>query len=104
MFFVGGEKKNLFSNGICRIIQNGPAEFASNHNCGSHLDHISRKDDWATFTSRQRLQKNVLLHHKLWRLCFTPTMPDARCTESDRIRTTNGPCQSFVVAVPRPRL
>lgn len=33
--------------GMCHVIPNGPAEFASHHNYGNHLGHISSKDNRA---------------------------------------------------------
>lgn len=37
----------VFLLGTCHVIQDGPAEFASHHNYGNHLGHISSKDNQA---------------------------------------------------------
>lgn len=55
-----GRKESLFSLGICHIIQNGPAEFASPHDWGNRVDIYQTK----------MVQQNGTL---------TPTMCNAHC-------------------------
>lgn len=59
LFFVGGERRVCSSSWMCRHIQNGTAEFASAHNCSSHLGQISREDHFES-SRRQRLVNNAL--------------------------------------------
>lgn len=47
VFFCGRRKEGLLSSRIWNVIQNGPAEFTSPHNCGSHLGHTSSRDNRA---------------------------------------------------------
>lgn len=61
----GRRKGAMFSFKICHVIQNGPAEFASPHDCGIHCGHTSNRDNlekWHLLNaSGKSLMNNVSL-------------------------------------------
>lgn len=101
--FGGGERRACFVFPTYdTLIQIGPAEFASLHNCSNHFSYI-KDNGTSESTSRQRLTNNVSLHimHRrniqrrmLWQLVCSNTWVRPR---SGRIPYYIGPRQSSPV-------